>query len=82
MEERMIRLESKLDKIVETQAEIKADLQEHMRRTEIAELGIDKLSEAIRPLQKHKVLVDGLGSILAWLLGIGAALATIYAAVK
>lgn len=82
MEERLNRLEEKLDRIVESQSSIGANLQEHMRRTAIAEENIEKLAESMAPVQKHVALVQGLGSIVAWLLGIATAVATIYAAMK
>ena len=82
MDERFTRLEEKLDRIVEVQGDIRADLQEHMRRTELAEEGIDKLSAALQPIQKHVVVVQGAGTLLAWALGILAAIASIYAALK
>lgn len=63
----MERLEEKIDKIVEYQGVIKADLQEHMRRTTIAEENIVQISNAIQPIQAHVAFVRGLGKLIGLL---------------
>lgn len=82
MDDKYIRLEDKLDRVLEVQGDIRADLQEHMRRTEIAEEGINKLAAALQPIQKHVAVVQGSGQLLAWVLGIVAAIATTYVAFR
>lgn len=64
MDERLLRLEEKLDKVVDTQSEIRADLQEHMRRTEIAEINIEKLAQLMAPVQEHVAFIKVLGKLL------------------
>lgn len=78
MEQRLDRLEEKLDKIVEYQGNIKADLQEHMRRTTIAEENIEKISKAIEPIQAHVAFVRGLGKLLTILGTLLGGLATVW----
>ena len=82
MDERFNKIEDKLDKLVEIQTEIKIDVAEHIRRTNLAENNIEKLYDAIQPIQQHVALVRGLGNLTAWSLGILTAIATIYAALK
>lgn len=82
MDERLLRIEERLDKVLDVQGDIRADLQEHMRRTELAEQGIDKLAIALQPIQKHVAVVQGSGQLLAWILGVVAAIATTYLALK
>jgi hypothetical protein len=78
MDERLLRLEEKLDKVVDTQAEIKADLQEHMRRTLIAESNIDKLAQNMAPVQEHVAFIRVLGRLIA----LAATAVAILAAIK
>jgi len=79
---KFIRLEDKLDQVISVQADIRADLQEHMRRTELAEEGIEKLSIVLQPIQAHVAFIKGTGNLVAWILGIITAIATTYAALK
>jgi hypothetical protein len=79
MDERLLRLEEKLDKVVDTQAEIKADLQEHMRRTLIAESNIDKLAANMAPVQEHVAFIRVLGRLSSIIIGIAGAVAAFLA---
>lgn len=76
---RFDRLEYKMDRLVEIQAEIQVNLSEHMQRTKIAEDNIEKLARTMQPVQQHVALVQGLGKFVAWAAGIGAGIATIVA---
>lgn len=78
MDNRLNRLEEKLDRVLEVQSEMKADVQEHIRRTEIAESNIEKISENIRPIQEHVAFIRISGRLLA----IISTLAAIYAAFR
>ena len=82
MDGRLDRIEEKLDKIVEVQTQIQVDVAEHIRRTEIAENNIEKLSEALQPVRVHVTMVQTIITALAWTIGIIAAIATTYAAFK
>lgn len=82
MDGRLDRIEEKLDKIVEVQTQIQVDVAEHIRRTEIAENNIEKLSEALQPVRVHVTMVQTIITALAWTIGIIAAIATTYAALK
>lgn len=82
MDSRLDRIEEKLDKIVEVQTQIQVDVAEHIRRTEIAEGNIEKLSEALQPIRTHVTMVQTIITAIAWTLGIIAAIATVYSAVK
>jgi len=70
MEERLLRLEEKLDRIVDTQAQIQANLQEHMRRTEIAEDNIEKLATNMAPVQEHVAFIRGASKLAGVILTI------------
>ncbi len=82
LDERLDRIESKLDKLSDIQTAIQVDVAEHIRRTNIAEENIDKLSEALQPVRAHVMSVQALTTALAWTVGIVAAIATTYAAFK
>ncbi len=64
-------MEAKLDRLTERTGEIRADLQEHMRRTEIAESRIELLTEELRPLKSHVAMWAGAGKLFAALLSAG-----------
>ena len=81
-DDRLGRIENKLDKLSDVQVQIQVDVAEHIRRTAIAEGNIDKLSEALQPVTHHVAVVKAVLNILAWSLGILGAIATIYAALK
>lgn len=78
MEQRLNRIEEKLDRIVDIQAEMRADIAEHIRRTEIAESNIEKLSNNIKPIQEHVAFIRGIGKLITILLAAAAAVATIW----
>jgi hypothetical protein len=78
VEIRFDRIEERLDRIVDVQSGMQADIREHMRRTEIAESNIEKLAASIAPVQEHVAFVRVLGKFLA----VVATVAAIYAAVK
>lgn len=78
MQDRFDKLEEKLDKLAETQVDMRGDLREHMRRTAIAEDNIEKLAKAMEPVQLHVAFVRGFGKLLIALLGIGASAAAIW----
>lgn len=64
MEARLDRVEDKLDQVLLIQADIRADLQDHMRRTIINENNVDKIVAALAPVQEHVAFVRGLGKLL------------------
>lgn len=82
MDARLDRIEEKLDKIADIQTQIQVDVAEHIRRTEIAETNIEKLSEALQPIRTHVTMVETIITAIAWTLGIVAAIATVYSAIK
>jgi hypothetical protein len=82
MDERLLRIEDKLDKTLDTQQEIKLNLAEHMRRTQLAETAIEELAEAIKPIQEHVALIRGVSKLFAWMLGIAATVVTIFTGIK
>jgi hypothetical protein len=82
MDGRLDRIEEKLDKLVEVQTQIQVDVAEHIRRTAIAESNIDKLSEALQPIRTHVITVQTVITASAWVIGIVAAIATVYSAMK
>jgi hypothetical protein len=76
-ESRMRWLEEKLERIAESQSEIKADLQEHMRRTLIAESNIEKLAASMAPVQEHVAFIKGFGRFLALIATVGGTVAAL-----
>ncbi len=82
MDSRLDRIEEKLDKIADIQTQIQVDVAEHIRRTEIAETNIEKLSEALQPVRTHVTMVQTIITAIAWTLGTVATIATVYSAIK
>jgi len=82
LDERLDRIESKLDKLSDIQTTIQVDVAEHIRRTNIAEENIDKITEALQPVKTHVTTVQAVVTATAWVVGIVAAIATVYGAFK
>jgi hypothetical protein len=82
LDERLDRIEGKLDKLSDIQVNIQVDVAEHIRRTNIAEANIDKLSEALQPIRTHVIAVQTIITAAAWIIGIVATIATIYSSIK
>lgn len=64
MDDKLIRIEDRLERHSEILSNINGNLQEHMRRTQIAEENIEKLSNAMAPVQEHVALIRASGKIL------------------
>ena len=79
MDPRIDRIEEKLDRIVDTQGEMRADLQEHMRRTEIAEENVERLAMAMAPVQEHVATVRALTRLLSAALALAGVVAAFLA---
>lgn len=80
----MTKVEQKLDLVVEkieainiTLARQEENLKEHMRRTEIAELHIDKIQSELAPIKEHVIFVSGLTRLTVGLVGLGASILAI-----
>lgn len=82
LDERLDRIESKLDKLSDVQVNIQVDVAEHIRRTALAEANIDKITEALQPVRTHVTVVQTVVTATAWVVGIVAAIATVYSAIK
>lgn len=65
MEPRLDKLDAKLDDIIRIQADMQADLKNHIYRTEIAEENIEKLAVQMSPIQAQVAFVGALGKILS-----------------
>lgn len=78
MEQRLDRIEQKLDKVVEIQADMTASLREHIRRTEIAEFNIEQLAQSIKPIQEHVALIRGFGKLITAIITGLASLAAVW----
>lgn len=78
MEERLNRIEDKLDKLVEVQTAIQIDVAEHIRRTALAEENIQKLAQQMQPVQEHVAFIKVSGKLLMGLAAIAAAVTTIW----
>jgi uncharacterized protein YdcH (DUF465 family) len=73
--ERHDRLHDRMTEFIAGQARIEENLKEHMRRTELAEKGIEHLSDALKPIHKHVNHVEGglkLIGLISMLIGISA----------
>jgi predicted transcriptional regulator len=82
VDERLERIENKIDKLSDTQIQIQVDVAEHIRRTAIAEENIDKITQALQPIKHHVTVVQTVITATAWTIGILGAIATIYSAFK
>lgn len=78
MDQRLSRIEEKLDRHTDILAGIQGNLQEHMRRTEIAESNIDKLAGAMAPIQEHVALTRASSKLITGLIAIAGAVAAIW----
>jgi tetrahydromethanopterin S-methyltransferase subunit G len=78
MEQRLDKLDEKLDRVAELQAEMVGSLKEHIRRTEIAEDNIEKIANALQPIQEHVAFIRGLGKLGTGLLALLTAIATVW----
>lgn len=64
MEQRLSKIEDRIDSINDKLADIQLNLREHMRRTEIAESNIEGLANTIKPIQEHVALIGAFAKIL------------------
>lgn len=78
----LVRVQEKLDKLLEVQTEIRIDLSEHMRRTELAEEAIETLKETVAPIQQHVLTLQVVMKFLAGTIALVATITGIYAALK
>lgn len=78
MDVRFDKIEDKLDRHSDALSSIQANLQEHMKRTEIAENNIEKLALAMAPVQEHVALVNASGKLITALVAIVGAIAAIW----
>lgn len=78
MDERLSRIEQKLDKLTEIQTYIQMDVAEHIRRTEIAEDNIKEIAKEIKPIQEHVAFLRISGKLLGTLAAIAAVITTIW----
>lgn len=78
MEHRLGRIEDRLEKHSDILTDIQGNLQEHMRRTQIAENNIEAIAKSIAPIQEHVALMNGLGKIILGLSAIVGAVAAVW----
>jgi archaellum component FlaC len=78
------RLDEKLDKIMEEIIDIKisvarntGSLEEHMRRTEVAEENLRLLREEVEPIKAHVSNVHNVGNVFYTIVKVAAASATV-----
>lgn len=82
MDMKLSRLEDKLDKHSDILSSIQGNLQEHMRRTQIAEDNIGKIAESIAPIQEHVALIRASGKIVTVITVIVGTVAALWQAFK
>jgi hypothetical protein len=58
------RLDDRLDSVDKTLVRQEANLQEHMRRTDLNEIAIDKIVKALEPVKGHVDMMKGAGKLL------------------
>ena len=80
--DRMDRIEDRLEKHSDLLLDIHSNLREHMRRTEIAETNIDSIADRVAPIQKHVAMVEGIGTVVAFLTVLIGTIAAIWAVFK
>lgn len=59
MDDKFDKIQESLQSIDKTLVKQSAQLEEHMRRTELAEESIKELGQALQPMQRHVALVEG-----------------------
>jgi len=59
IEEKVDRIESKISNIDVTLAKQEVNLAEHMRRTELNEIAVEKIRETLVPINKHVNMLEG-----------------------
>lgn len=71
MDNRFDKMDLKLDKIADSLSDINVtiakqeeNLKEHMRRTELNEIAIGKLADALAPIKSHVDHMKGAGKLL------------------
>lgn len=82
MDDRLIRIEDKLDKLVDIQGEILVDLAVHMKRTQIAELNIERIANEIKPIQEHVAFLKYSGKLIGMLAALSAVAIAIIQLIK
>ena len=77
IEKKLDSIESKLSDIDKTLVRQEENLKEHMRRTELNEIAVEKLSLALEPVRTHVSQVEGVAKFL----GVFAVLVSIVAGI-
>jgi LPS O-antigen subunit length determinant protein (WzzB/FepE family) len=67
LEAKLDKLDERLDAIEKEQIKNNVLLDEHMRRTEIAEQNIEMIRKDMKPLTSHVSMVKGVGKFIALL---------------
>lgn len=78
MDQKLSRIEDKLDKHTEALSIIQGNLQEHMRRTEIAETNIENLAKSMAPVQEHVALMRASSKLITVVIAIVGAVAALW----
>lgn len=81
-------LEKIVDELTELNLKVarqEVRLEDHMRRTELAEVNIEKIADTIKPIQAHVALIESgfrltrvLGPIIGFMVGTGLAIWTLF----
>lgn len=82
MEEKLTKITEILTQVQVDIAEIRKDVNYHILRTDQNEYKIQQVADAIKPVQNHVHVVEALGKLIAWTIGLGAGIATIIAIFK
>ena len=84
-ENRLDRLEAKIDKIAEAVASVDRTLERnttslefHVKRTDLAEQRIEQVAESLRPIEQHVAMVQGALKLLTMGLAVIGTLAGLF----
>jgi nitrogen fixation/metabolism regulation signal transduction histidine kinase len=82
MDERLVRIENKVDRLIEIQTYIQVDVAEHIRRTEIAESNIKEIAKEIKPIQEHVAFLKYSGKLVTILAAVAGAVVALIQLIK
>lgn len=77
LEEKLDKIDGRLSSIDITLAKQEVNLQEHMRRTQLNEQAIEKITENLIPINKHVTMLEGVLKFFGVLAVLGSVLTSI-----
>lgn len=77
LDEKLEKINERLNSVDITLAKQEVNLQEHMRRTELNEIAVEKISQSIIPIYKHINMLEGILKFFGALSILGSIAATV-----